>query len=399
MVAALALAAGWLRYYGSETPVPASVVTDSKTKSADTGGTDSNSKSTDRSRNLDQVTAACMDRNSQCASWKANGECTKNPAFMSAQCCQACAADSAATGNAATASRQVRDPSCSDRAGAGCRAWAESGECTRNPSFMLNECASSCDACDKKARCGWKKDDPTPLGVPAHSHAMLITRAQAISSTRPDSSSVTVLSSDPLVMQFDGFLTSAEAEALTHLASGLGFTPSEVLGRGLAGGGSESDWRRSSHRTSSSVYCDEECISKPVVASTLSRASEVTRLGAPHMELQFVHYDVGQYYRSHHDFLGGSEQLLAGPRALSGLLYLNDVEAGGETSFPALDIQVSPKAGRLLLWADVLDDEPLVKDVRTRHAALPVQRGEKYAANLWYYHRSLAEAKRLGCLG
>ena len=81
------------------------------------------------------------------------------------------------------------------------------------------------------------------------------------------------------------------------------------------------------------------------------------------------------------------------------LVYLNDVEGGGETSFPVLELKVSPRAGRLLLWADVLNDQPLVKDVRTRHEALAVTHGEKFAANLWYYHRSLQTARRLGCLG
>ena len=108
---------------------------------------------------------------------------------------------------------------------------------------------------------------------------------------------------------------------------------------------------------------------------------------------------VGQYYKLHHDYLGGTQKLLAGPRALSVLLYLSDVEEGGETIFPELKLSVEPRAGRLVLWPDTLDAEPLVKDQRTRHAAAPVIRGEKYAANLWYYHRSLAQARRLGCMG
>ena len=81
------------------------------------------------------------------------------------------------------------------------------------------------------------------------------------------------------------------------------------------------------------------------------------------------------------------------------LCYLSDVDEGGETTFPALNLTVAPKAGRALLWANTLDATPLLKDNRTRHAALPVRAGVKYAANLWYYQRDLFEARRLGCVG
>jgi hypothetical protein len=35
----------------------------------------------------------------------------------------------------------------------------------------------------------------------------------------------------------------------------------------------------------------------------------------------------------------------AGPRILTFFLYLSDVEEGGETSFPYLDIAIKPKKG------------------------------------------------------
>ena len=265
------------------------------------------------------------------------------------------------------------------------------------PMWSLTE-TSAVAACDKAARCAWDLNDTAPLGVPARSHAQFAERAAALAAGRAGAQ-IVVLSNDPMVLQVDGFLSSDEASRLAELAGGLGFVPSEVLGKQISDGQGVTDWRRSSHRTSSSVFCNEQCYAQPAVQSMLERASQLTLLDDDHTELQFLHYETGQYYRSHHDYLGGSEKLMAGPRVLSGLLYLNDVEEGGETSFPALDLAVSPRAGRLLLWADVLDDQPLVKDVRTRHAALPVTRGEKFAANLWYYHRSVGNARRLGCMG
>ena len=97
--------------------------------------------------------------------------------------------------------------------------------------------------------------------------------------------------------------------------------------------------------------------------------------------------------------LGGSDALKAGPRALTLLTYLSDVDEGGETIFPTLNLSVAPKLGRALVWPNVLDGAPLRKDNRTRHAALPVKQGAKFAANLWYYHRDVHESRRLGCVG
>jgi prolyl 4-hydroxylase len=70
--------------------------------------------------------------------------------------------------------------------------------------------------------------------------------------------------------------------------------------------------------------------------------------------------------------------LPCGPRALTLFLYLNDVEEGGGTRFPKLDITVQPKLGNAILWPSVLDEEPEKKDPRTDHEALEVKKGIKY---------------------
>ena len=76
-----------------------------------------------------------------------------------------------------------------------------------------------------------------------------------------------------------------------------------------------------------------------------------------------------------------------GPRVLTAFLYLNDVEQGGGTNFPDLDITVMPKAGRILLWPNVLNENPLRRDDMTHHQALPVEEGIKYGANAWLHLR------------
>lgn len=87
---------------------------------------------------------------------------------------------------------------------------------------------------------------------------------------------------------------------------------------------------------------------------------------------QVLKYAVGQRYNTHHDYGKEDVQLACGPRILTFFLYLSDVEEGGETAFPSLNIAVSPKKGRALLWPSTLSDDPEAMDSRTFHEARPV---------------------------
>jgi prolyl 4-hydroxylase len=112
-----------------------------------------------------------------------------------------------------------------------------------------------------------------------------------------------------------------------------------------------------------------------------------------------LHYDVGQYYKTHHDYGAEDNGLACGPRILTFFLYLSDVEKGGETNFPNLNIAVKPKRGRALLWPSVLDSDVTAIDIRTRHEAKPVIQGVKYAANAWIHLYNYAIPNLWACTG
>ena len=86
-----------------------------------------------------------------------------------------------------------------------------------------------------------------------------------------------------------------------------------------------------------------------------------------------------QRYATHHDYGHTDRQLACGPRILTFFLYLSDVEEGGETAFPTLDIAVTPKKGSALLWPSTLDSKPDMQEPRTQHEARAVLKGVKYA--------------------
>ena len=60
----------------------------------------------------------------------------------------------------------------------------------------------------------------------------------------------------------------------------------------------------------------------------------------------------------------------AGPRIYSAVVFLDDADQGhgGELWFPDLNIAVPPKAGTLVIYANVKRDDYLAPEPRTRHA-------------------------------
>ena len=91
---------------------------------------------------------------------------------------------------------------------------------------------------------------------------------------------------------------------------------------------------------------------------------------------QLLHYTVGQEYQTHHDFIYDQSQLKPqGARQFTFFLYLNDVEKGGETHFPELDLTVKPAKGAALLWPNVQYSRNDKQMHKTTHAALPVLEG------------------------
>ena len=64
-----------------------------------------------------------IDKNDNCSSWASTGECAKNPNYMLPNCPVSC-------------QPQDKNDNCSS--------WASTGECAKNPNYMLPNCPVSC---------------------------------------------------------------------------------------------------------------------------------------------------------------------------------------------------------------------------------------------------------------
>lgn len=102
---------------------------------------------------------------------------------------------------------------------------------------------------------------------------------------------------------------------------------------------------------------------------------------------QFVRYGVGGHYAGHFDWfapkvLERPDVARAGQRTWTALFYLVAPTRGGETRFPLLDLNITPKVGRMLLWNNL--DEAGKPNPWAFHEALPVLEGEKWIMTRWY---------------
>ena len=269
---------------------------------------------------------------------------------------------------------------CADRK-PHCYVSAARGECERNPGWMVVNCPASCNACDLRdpiVRCDRKRLNVSD--EPAYAPGDMSNMFQNLKANYPDLG-VEVLSTNPWIVTFNTFMNASEADAI-YGAVGDSFVRSTDTGSYNKFG--EAEKVVSQGRTSQNAWCREGCDSNPLVRGVIARIEAV--LGIPYgnfEQFQVLRYEPGQYYRTHHDFGASQRKLACGPRILTFFLYLSDVEEGGETAFPRLDLKVSPAKGKALLWPSVLNEDLSKQEPKTFHEALPVLKGLKIAANAW----------------
>jgi prolyl 4-hydroxylase len=131
-------------------------------------------------------------------------------------------------------------------------------------------------------------------------------------------------------------------------------------------------------RTSSSMFFQES--ENDLVAKVEKRVSQIMNIPIEHGEgLQVLNYQIGQEYKAHFDFF--SSPTVKNPRISTLVMYLNDVEQGGETYFPKLNFSVTPQKGMAVYFEYFYDNQDL-NDL-TLHGGAPVIAGDKWAATQW----------------
>lgn len=232
-----------------------------------------------------------------------------------------------------------------------------------------------------------------------------LTSIKGIGATRDraiDPMAIERISWQPNAAVYRGFLTEEECDHLIALASPT-LKASTVVDAST--GGSMS----SSIRTSSGMFLVKG--EDEVVASIERRIASWTHVPMEHGEgFQVLRYELGQEYRPHYDYFHddvNTQREKGGQRVATVLMYLSDVERGGETIFPdakdgeratsseatscaAGKLAVKPKKGDALFFMSLYHNT--THDLSSNHGGCPVIQGVKYSATKWMHVAPIEDA-------
>nr|WP_294848516.1 2OG-Fe(II) oxygenase [uncultured Sphingomonas sp.] len=188
------------------------------------------------------------------------------------------------------------------------------------------------------------------------------------------------LSINPLIRTYEGFATARECQWLIDSARSR-LAPAQVADPRTNRLGPDP---ARSNTSAAFTFADLDLVMEAIRA----RISNAVGIPLAAFEApQILHYEVGQEFRPHVDYLEPSSPLFAeelarrGQRAATFLLYLNDDFGGGETAFPRLDIRYRGQTGDAILFANV---GPMGNpDPRTVHAGEAPTHGQKWILSQW----------------
>ncbi len=185
----------------------------------------------------------------------------------------------------------------------------------------------------------------------------------------------------PRVVLFGNLLSPEECDALIAAAEPRMARSLTVATR--TGGEEVND-----DRTSDGMFFQRA--ENDVVSRLEARIARLVRWPVENGEgLQVLHYRPGAEYKPHYDYFDpdepGTPTILrrGGQRVGTLVIYLNDPEAGGGTTFPDVQLEVAPRRGNAVFFSY---DRPH-PSTRTLHGGAPVISGEKWIATKWLRER------------
>ncbi|EIE25378.1 hypothetical protein COCSUDRAFT_35772 [Coccomyxa subellipsoidea C-169] len=200
-----------------------------------------------------------------------------------------------------------------------------------------------------------------------------------------------VLSWEPRAYLYHNFLTEAEADYLVQKGKPH-MEKSEVVDNETGKSAP------SKVRTSSGMFLNRG--EDDVIERIEARIAKYTAIPKENGEgLQILHYQASEEYRPHFDYFHDNFNTQnGGQRIATMLMYLSDVEDGGETVFPESSDKpnvgntkfsqcaqagaaAKPKKGDALFFYSLTPDGRM--DEKSLHAGCPVMKGDKWSATKW----------------
>ena len=196
---------------------------------------------------------------------------------------------------------------------------------------------------------------------------------------------------DPIIFTVAGILSESECNHFKSLAS-------SNMKRSTVSGFDKENQKRNlldERRTSSDCWIEHS--HDEITKEVGNRIADLVQLPLVHAEsFQVVYYQSTQEYQAHLDTFDPSINEYSyylkngGQRIITALVYLNDVDEGGETSFPKINKSVTPEQGKMVIFHDCYKgtNKP---HPNSFHGGLPVIKGEKWIFNLWFREKAVTK--------
>ena len=196
---------------------------------------------------------------------------------------------------------------------------------------------------------------------------------------------------DPHVIILNKFLTDEEADHLKALGSSIGWNSTAKYGP---------------HASNARCHENDQCNSDETYRRIMNRIATLTDSTPSHLEpmeiLRLTSSSTQQPNVLQHNFDVSSLWTPVGPRVLSLSLFLSSVSkrGGGGIGFPCLNwLQIKPRKGMAVLWANVKSDDLLEPEPLTTLEYFPVKNGgeESFISNVHVRMYNWTDASVRGC--
>ncbi|KAN0015315.1 hypothetical protein ACTFIV_002584 [Dictyostelium citrinum] len=178
------------------------------------------------------------------------------------------------------------------------------------------------------------------------------------------------LSQAPRIYRIPGFLSDEECEFLIDTSKNK-LRPCNEISSGV-------------HRSGWGLFMKEGEEDHQITKNIFNKMKSFVNISESCEVMQVIRYNQGEETSSHFDYFNplttnGSMKIgLYGQRVCTILMYLCDVEEGGETTFPEVGVKVKPIKGDAVLFYNCKPNGEV--DPLSLHQGDPVLKGTKWVA-------------------
>lgn len=319
-----------------------------------------------------------------------------------------------------------------------CAYYASKGLCKERVIFMMDNCPLACMMCDKAQQfnecVGMREPHSLPVFISESEYDILknddsndssvIDQVQTVDSffhSKRGSDDWTesgaeyiidssyTLNNDgksndddggPWIVRFGNFLKPEECKAIIDLGHSIGLKESN--NKMPLQQESKDQMLTSSFKNAKCSQSKELCNDHSVLSSIEERIAKVVSISKDYFEpAEIVLYSGASngFHSLHHDHDIHDSWKLAGPRVLSFYIPLSDVKEGGYLGFPAMDwLMIPPQVGQMIVWPNVLGEDPMTADWKMEKEVLPPQQDDMYVLHIRAHQYNYTSANLRGCV-